>query len=613
MRYFPHLLVAASCMVPLVATGQIIDQRSHKLFNGSSNAAVTNGPMPKTVVYAADYGAVCNGSNNDYPAIHAAVNAMVAIAGGVETAGAPPKASVGVELPQGKCLISQPIVLTNYGSLQGSKNGTWLGLYGTFSRSEAMVQLTLTYDRSSYSNQTTSTINRYVKDINFICAWNTPPYDITGIAVYDQTGSSSTYPYPAGPIDWQSYQPPGVTISGNSFFSMDTAIDVADCNNCDIDNNQIFYVRRGIVEEGNTFILNTHDNYILAGSDTYSHTGGTTYGYQAPGSDLRWQCLGGKGQTCTGGTITRTAIASPQGCNFSHNQVATFDIDFSITNCQGGEIVENGFDYGGSTHPSTINATVVIGANAVWFQMAYNLIANSQCNAPIIEVGAPVGNPGDTNPYYQGLWITNNWIQTYCASGQQSGGIVFDSGTYPRRNVYITDNQFYWVGYGVIFGHPVQYSEIRGNYAVNVNYAIFTFKVAGGGNFQGSVFSHNSTPDAKRVYSNATPGNTNYVMEYNIGGSAAAPTQLTGTQIATGPGCSVSAGIGQACLVTMKLPVYFPDTSYLISGCQLIGATGSATAATVGSKSNDAFTFPEINLSSSAVSGGTFYCNVTHY
>jgi hypothetical protein len=121
-------------------------------------------------------------SRDDWPAINAVQS--LSIAGGFETAGAPPMGSATVELPQGHCLISQPIKIFNFGSIQGSGNGTWLQPFGSWSGisapDNAMIEIVQSYGQT----KAPSMRNRFVKDISFIYGDSASPAAVVAIKVY---------------------------------------------------------------------------------------------------------------------------------------------------------------------------------------------------------------------------------------------------------------------------------------------------------------------------------------------------------------------------------------------------------------------------------------------
>ena len=75
--------------------------------NAANYSAGVTGPMPRTTIKAADYGAVCNGINDDTAAINAALAALTTLIGGAGgstvygsgSCGASPRAMRDIILP----------------------------------------------------------------------------------------------------------------------------------------------------------------------------------------------------------------------------------------------------------------------------------------------------------------------------------------------------------------------------------------------------------------------------------------------------------------------------------------------------------------------------------
>jgi hypothetical protein len=270
-------------------------------------------------------------------------------------------------------------------------------------------------------------------------------------------------------------------------------------------------------------------------------------------------------------------------------------------------------DYGGDgAQPTTTNPTVYIGASVLLFGVTNNFIATNQNGGQVIEVGAPTANATD-GLYYNGLYITGNYIQSYITSSWTNKGIFFDAGSNYRRDVWLDNNQFFQLNFGILMQHGIQYSSIVGNYGMSIGSDLIVPDAAGATSFFATVIHDNTTPDSVNVvYDDAGGG---YVMGYNFSGSSASPFQYLGTQIATGSGCSISSGtIGTVCgPVTMAIPITFADTGYSVTGCTLQGASGEASPTLVkGSAANSSFTLYEVSQTTAAVSGGTFACTVTH-
>jgi len=396
------------------------------------------------ILQARTYGAVCNGATDDTDAINNAVSAAVAIAGGAAVVN-PPMVPVTVELPAGSCLIHAPILINGFGSLRGSANGTWIQAAEPWKGTDyTMVEMRAPF-AGVPGGSGTATINRYVKDINF--RYSARQHNFTGIKIFNQAGTSPAMPYPAH-VDPNHYQVPGIRIEGNTFYTLDTAIDLEDCGECFIENNQILFVRVGIIDGGNNFSVDIDNDAIQQGSNSYtSIKTGPTIGILSY-AETRWICVGGSGPGCSGGRAEKTQIVSPQGLNVSNTIVATFDMDADIVNIVGGGFHDDGFDYGGNgVQPGVANPTIRLGL-INWFQIDHCLVANSQPGAHPIEIAAPTSAPSDSSNF-DGLWITDNYIQSYVATSN-AAGIYLLAGTYSHRNIYIVDNQFARLGYGVM-------------------------------------------------------------------------------------------------------------------------------------------------------------------
>jgi hypothetical protein len=551
-------------------------------------------------VKAKAYGAICDGSNDDTGAINSAVSAAVAIAGGAAIIH-PPKVSVTVELPPGLCIIHAPIVINGFGSLLGSANGTWVAPAEPWTGTDyTMVEMMFPYIGVPGGNGT-ATINRFLKDINFRYSGNLHPF--TGVKVFNQTGTSRGMPYPAG-ANPALYQEPGIRIEGNTFYTMDTAIDLEDCGECFIENNQILFVRAGLVDGGNNFSVVMDDNAIQQGSHTYtSSKSGATVGILS-NSEVRWVCRGGAGPGCAGGSPEQTQIVSPQGLTVSNSIVSTFDIDANLVNIQGGNFHDDGFDYGGAgAEPGVPNPTIYLG-RLNWFQMHHCLVANNQPTANPIEIAAPVGAPTNSSNL-DGMWITDNFIQSYQPSSTGSG-IYFQPGSHARRNVYIVNNQFSMLGSGVVVKNPLTHSVVRGNYGFNINKALLLFDASGSSAFQSTVVADNTTPDSVPVLS--VSSGVGLVEEFNQSAS-----QLTGIQIGSTNGCGFAAGaVGNYCTTMVALPFAYADTKYTVA-CSIQNGSGRNTIGSAVAATGQTIKVNEVALSALDTGGGVIVCTANHY
>jgi hypothetical protein len=548
---------------------------------------------------AADYGAICDGKNDDTDAINKAVHAAVAIAGGAAILN-PPSVAVTVELPQGLCSVHAPIVLNGFGSIAGSANGTWIGAAEPWRGSDYTIVEVMTPHTGIPGGNMTASMNRYVRDINFRYSGQNHPF--TGVKVFNQTGTSAAMPYPAN-ADPALYQQPGIRIEGNSFYTMDTAIDLEDCGECVLEKNQIRFVKTGIVDGGNNFSVVVDNNALLDGSNHFTNSrSGATIGIFSA-SETRWICNGGTGPSCQGGRPEQTKIVSPQGLTVSNTIVSTFDMDADLVNIQGGNFHDDGFDYGGAGPQSSVaNPTIYLG-RLNWFQMHHCLVANNQAHANPIEIASPVSSSTDA-ANLDGLWITDNFIQSYQNSSTASG-IYFQPGDHARRNVYIVNNQFSKLRYGVTARSPVTFSVVRGNYGFSLSGALLDFDRPAPGSFQSTIAADNTTPDTIPVL--RAPSATGLVTEYNQSVS-----QLTGGQVGSGKGCTFKAGAaGDFCTAVVSLPRAYADTSYVVA-CSVQGGSGRNAIGSAVPITGQTIRVNEVALSGTDSGGGTIVCTANH-
>lgn len=574
-------------------------------FNPNATAHYTTGIMPSTTIKAAEYGALCNGTNDDTAAIQAAVNGLSVVLGGVGLAGPLAMGAGTVELPQGRCEISSPIILMNYGSLIGSANGTWMTPKEPWKSSNTdMIEVVEAYDQSSFNHQSVSLINRFVKNINFWYNYNAHAF--TAIKVFNPTGHTRQFPYPDGAgSNPQPYQLPGVTIEGNTFYTLDTAVDFEDCGECLFTDNQIFFVRTGVVDGGNNYALVLANDWIQVGSFRYTpvHTGYTNG--VTSFSEGRWSCSGGKGADCAGGTIAQNVIASPQGLTLTNVDFEAFDIDANIVNCLAFIANNSGFDAGGATS-GIANPAVYLG-QLKFVQMTYNFMASTRTDSNVIEIAALTGPQEAGLSNRDGVWITGNFIYSYNPS--TASGIQIDKGTIARRNVYITENQFTNLNNGVSVLSPVIYSTFRGNYGATITGQLFNFNAPGNSSFLGTSLDDNKSPNAIPIYTVVAGGGL-------VTGFNQSPKQLTGTFTATGPGCTIAAGaVGNTCATPAAIvnQFAFPDADYIVSACSVVGASGASVVSTIDRPHlGTQFTVYETALSATSTGGGTIHCSVSH-
>jgi hypothetical protein len=555
-------------------------------------------------VKASEYGVRCNGTNDDTPGIQAAVNASTIVAGGVESDPPYPTSAATVELPQGKCVIHHPIILSDYGSIQGSANGTWLVATEPWTATpfdNAMVEIRQSWDKSLYHGQITSSINRFVRNLNFVYAGHV--HSVSAIKVYNQTGTTRAMPYPASDTDPEHYQIPGVIIEGVAIYSMDTGIDLEDCGECVVQNSQIFYVKNGLIDGANNYSLVVANTAIQIGSRLYTSAPTNTNGIFAA-SQSRWVCVGGTGSTCSGGTVTQTLIASPQSLTVSNTTVEEFDVDANIGNSIALELTNSIFDMGAFTS-GVPNPTILLG-EINWTIISNCFIASSRTDSNPVEFRAASHPPSDAKNL-DGTWIVDSFIQSYNPS--RASGIQFDSGSHARRNVYVERVQFSHLANGVAVLSPLTYSVFRDNYGFAMSGQLLYFDAPGAGSFQSTLVEGNTTANSINVV-NVKAG-TGLVFGYNQ-----SPSQFLGTQTLQAPGCSFAAGaIGNHCSATITFSSAggFPMTSSSykpICTIQGTAVNGNVVLGAVTNLTPTSLTITEIALSPATTGGGTINCSL---
>lgn len=590
-----------SSLSNLPAWVRMQDMRPVNPTNSATESSTYSGSTPGTTVKAVEFGAKCDGYNDDTAAIQQAVASLVGLPGYIAIAPPFPYKAAVVELPQGRCVIRSPIILGNYASLEGSANGTTLSANEPWTGSgtdNAMVIIRLSFDQAQFGSDHITTINRFVRGINFV--YGGAAHAIAGIKVYNQTGSSASFPYPVGAFQ-QNYQPLQVDLAHNTFYLMDTGIDLEDCGECVIEDTGIDFTKTGIAVVGNDYNTVIQNTSIDNGSLAYtSNSSGLATGIFTS-SAARYGCTGGSGPTCSGGTIGQTVITSPQSLGVYAVGIENYDNDANFGNMLDLKIDNSSFDLGAAIS-GTATSTVFIGL-CNWVKITNSFITSSRTDSFPLEIAAATANPTDDNNL-DGLWITNDYIFSYNQSS--AAGIVFDSGSFPRRNVYLDKIQISKLAQGILFNSPITYSSVTNIYGFHISGSLIDFTSAGP--WTGTQVNGNTTSDGVPAYFNPG-GGSGLVIGYNKSAS-----QLTGTQVATGSGCTTGSGaIGSPCgPVTMTIPNSYADSGYTVSGCMVTGASHDATVGTIGSTSAGSFTLDEIALTTSATSGGNITCNVNH-
>ena len=579
-------------------------------FNPTNSTTYIGGPMPPTTLKATDYGALCNSTGDDGPAINNALAALARVVGILQSPPQPMQAAT-VMLPQGRCVTSVPIVAMNYGSLQGSGNGTWIAPTSTWSQpaGTALVNIAESYTPNGTggppNGQSDTAAGRFVKDINF--EYNGSASQITGIKVYNQTGTATT-PYPST-VDHnaQGFQIPNVTIQNVYFYAMDTGIDLEDCGNCTLYNVNTQAVRQGFVNGGNNYSVEWFGGNILQGTLVYTPATGSTYGVNSF-SETRYSCTGGAGAACTGGTIAQDTVVSPQTFQMSGVTVESFTYDAYIPNCLNFIAFANGFDAGGT-------AAMYLGPVKL-ANVFDNFMAVNGPTGDGIQVAGTTSAQGAGLANQDGIWIYDNQVYAYVASS--GSGINFLSGggtgTSARRNSQVYGNQLTNWATGINVQSPLTYSLLTGNYGNTISTQMFNFPVTATGSYANTVLRDNMATSGGVAYLplyTHTSG-SGLVVGYNVAGNTTYGGQLLGTQKATGSGCSVTSTPNNSCLATLTIANPFLESSvvYSVQGCQMVGASANVYLGNAVLTNNTQFSVYEVSTGTAA-SGGTITCTVT--
>lgn len=573
----------------------IDDKRAYNPTNAANYSAGVTGPMPRTTIKAADYGAVCNGINDDTAAINAALAALTTLIGGAGGSTVYMGPAV-VELPQGRCEISYSLVSKDYGGLIGSPNGTWIYPLEPWLGSDgSLVELTTSYVPNATGNHPGG-VNRVVSGINFEYNYNATQH--TAIKVFSAYGHSSSAPYPSASNDPQVYQLKDVTISNNYIYAMDTGIDLEDCQGCLVADNFITAVRVGIWDNGNDYVVTTRDNNVTIASESFTPAPSTTNGIAA-NSSTRYYCNSpGTGASCTGGSVTEV-VASPQDFGV---YASTVDGGWTIA----GNFVDALALTIGDGSCFCDSPTALYLGNLVGVNITNSSISTT--NGKAIDIQAPSSNPATGEAEDNGWWIDNNIISTDNNSSGTAYGVVLESGSYPLVDLSLQNNQFFGFYTGVQLNGPLTQSRIVGNYGDDNANALIVFNAAGASSFVQTVVHDNTSRDSLPIYIDTAGGG--YIIGYN-----SSPVQTTGQQTATGSGCSITAGaIGNDCVATITLSnaYHAGDSAYNVIGCQLAGASTNATIGVAANLTATTFTVVETALTTSAVTGGNIACQVFH-
>ena len=161
-----------------------------------------------------------------------------------------------------------------------------------------------------------------------------------------------------------------------------------------------------------------------------------------------------------------------------------------IVNCLGFIATANAFDNGG-------NPSVFLG-QLKFAQLFYNFMATNRPDANAIQIMGAAGTQGPGFNNLDGVWVTGNFIYNYNPSSANSILLESSKSGQPRRNVYITENQFFNWKTGIYVQTPLTQSVIRGNYGVTNSNTLIHLAASGTRPFEGTLIEANTSPTQKR-------------------------------------------------------------------------------------------------------------------
>jgi hypothetical protein len=537
---------------------------------------LSNSNTAVQIVNAANYGAICNGVNNDTTAIQAALNAMYAYS----IPSGSTRVNIAVQLPQGTCRITTPLQVGIYGGLIGQGGSTFLyGDYANWVGSDyTMVEIS--YNGALPGGSTA--VSRTFGDMQILGVGNTGIATAEAFSVINKANVYDPSDHALGQISFEH-----ITVN-----NMDTAFDLQDIVYSQFHFVWVSQVRVGWNLNGDAVQIFFDHVYGQVGSWAGTSNHSATTGLMVQPNNKY-----------SSGCATHSVYCAPQGIFFHDSSIVAFDNNVDIEQCVQCDIHDNTLD-DGAGGAGGAGGSMQLGAYALggglWIHDNY--IGTDKANTFLIYSTADGSGGG-----IDGLWITNNHFLDYVSPGTTIGIALV--GAAPIYQVHIIGNTFYHLNEGIVSEQNVINSEIRGNTGNAISDFLINLAGAGSPDYTGTVIDGNTDTDSISVINEGSA--TNFVTGFNR-----SPLQVTGMLIATGSGCSIGGGsVGGIC---GPIPIYLPatyhfaDGNYSVLGCSLIGATGEASATLVNNLTGSQFTIYEVSQTTSAVTGGVFKCQVQH-
>ncbi len=579
--------VQGRSMIPVPSENRTVAQAAGKTFpldsrNNSSNAnfranpagvpignlpPLSNTNTPARVVNAADYGAICNGSHNDTAAIQAALNTHNAFNLGLGLV------NLVVQIPQGTCQITAPLLMGLHGSIvgQGESSKLWANYAAWVGTDYNLIEVSI----SSATPSQESVAERKLSNFTMLGSGNSAIATATAIEIKNTANvyNPTTHAIPYFLVE-------NLQING-----FDTGIEAQDLVASKIDNVGISQVRRGIVFNGDVVNVQVVNNQIQ-----YASWSGTSNHSVSIGFFMLANSKYGAG--C--GT---SIYCAPQGITFSGNKVVAFDYAVYDNQTISSSIDHNTLDYIGGG-PAGTGAGVAFDANGVgggiW--VTENYFALNKNNAYGVYSAAVAD---------KGLWVRDNYFVSYVTPVTSIGIAMAGSGTSYQN--HITGNLFLNLAEGVALKQSLVDSEISENTGSSLIKHMIDLSGSSSLVHTGTSLNNNKSTDSLAVINEGTA--SGFVLGYNR-----SRTQLTGSFSAMGAGCAITPGAaGNSCSATITNQITFPDTRYIVTGCAVTGAATHNYVSTVAPITlGTQFVVTETASDATGAGGGTIACSVIH-
>lgn len=564
---------------------------AHDLFNSNSSGVhindqrpLSNSFTPIRTVYASDFGALCNGTTDDTAAVQAALNtANYAYNLPLTTLQA-----VDVVLPQGSCLILHTLTMGVHGSLSGSGDATYLVAdYAAWQGSNFdLIEITTNGQLPGGASDN----NRHISNLTLLGISNSSVVS-TAIEVDNKANVyGSQYAFPNLMFD-------KLFVSG-----FDTAFELQDMRDSAMEQVVVADVRVGVDFNGNVNNFQIGDSTISFSSWDSTSNHSASVGINVV-PNTKYQ---------SGSNICLVNLfCAPQGIIVHDSTNEGFDYGFYVTQCIECNFHHNNVDEcgddsaGGADGPGTCFFLGQYSIGPMWITDNWIATANATGNG--------IYSNANTTNIAAGLWIKDNRFWGYTAPGSTLGVAMVGTSSGALQFVHIDGNTFYNFNTGIYLSQALTNSTIKDNSGSALTSSLINLAGVTSLNHAQLYIDGNADPiDNVPVVNEGSA--TGYRLGYNISGSSqSAPHQLTGIQTATSAGCTItSPAVGVSCNATITLPITYPDSTYIVLGCGVVGDTGPVFLGDTFSLTDSTFGVREIAASNASTGGGTITCSVLH-